>query len=1136
MQVPLRLFSRSLAALALAGFAALAAHAAEKQPAMLMHVCYFQQSPQWQQMFVKEMEAKGYRVQFLEEAEDLTWDLLRQFNVFVTGGFYYDYALRVSPDTVKRWGELLAGFAETGGGVLILSSVGGGYLTEEESEAQWRTLVGSFGLDFLVEQVLDPAHSYRQPRRLQSPFAWTTRITPHAATEGITTVYYPAGAVGYNPGTAPLRPQSDAWQVLVRGMDTAGTRAANWALHATYFYKDLPGSFPSAPPIVAVRDFGKGRVAAMGLHYLPCLLWQGHPLLDDIMLSRGDGQTPSDTGKLLTNLYRWLAEPSLASGQVGGWDGETAMVTEFPPGSLGSDRPFDWSRVRIPETPLSFPGVIGAHSAYSDGAGTVKEWVAAAKTAGLKWIVFTENFERLDQAKWERLVTECKQASSANFWVVPGLEVTDVGGNHWVQFHPNLPWLPPDLLDPTGKRVRVAQNFFFGSRGTGPPTGPCMVGKEGHPAWSLRYLNLFAVCTAEKGKPVDQALEAYLVKQEQEDEVMPMVVNRMFSPAEVGAQNSSVPLTYLYGPDTAAARHWFEEPVWRTGKSYVSAGPRLLCWEAMNGNRASLGSYYLPGTERWRVRLKVQAEAGLKEVRIYDGTQLYARYLPREKEFDLSLEGLHDQSRRLVAIVTDQKGGQLVTPSLLLVDFLGRTQMCSDRNNTMPQVILQDTDGTPYLYPGAVMVDKGRPPSLAIHPSVPYYKVGLPASDGGTSWKGWDLPLQPAILDWSPGAGYYSRTVAPLVGMHFIVQRWDSRHEFLPIEGHLRAILNVTPYLPYRELDLFDMDVRQLALIRRPDDMGLVLLEGCLTAKKAFTLAPDQPMSLPLAVVYATPKPGENDHLLLARPRQAGEGMLLPDPDKPFRYNDALPAGSVFACYPDYVGAQGIVFLDDGYSLQVEASRQGVRAQAYLSLPGRKLAPGDKLPFRLLCVLGGFNAPPESGEFQGLQESLGLTGAPAYRVELTQGTVTGTKLFLDLQAQEGGCLGQIRKTAAETFPCRLPVRVYGLNPNWSTAVYDRQRRELIPFGLMDGVGYTTLDLDRGPADVYVGNLVTCDQSELRLWVVEEGADRVKVTAQNPTGKAITTTVMSGAGYNRVPAFTRAVTVPAGGQVEFVVDG
>lgn len=45
-----------------------------------------------------------------------------------------------------------------------------------------------------------------------------------------------------------------------------------------------------------------------------------------------------------------------------------------------------------------------------------------------------------------------------------------------------------------------------------------------------------------------------------------------------------------------------------------------------------------------------------------------------------------------------------------------------------------------------------------------------------------------------------------------------------------------------------------------------------------------------------------------------------------------------------------------------------------------------------------------------------------------------------------------------------------------------------------------------------------------------------VESHNPTDKRLTPTDNSGKGYNRVPSFAKTVSVPAGGQIEFLIAG
>jgi hypothetical protein len=533
------------------------------------------------------------------------------------------------------------------------------------------------------------------------------------------------------------------------------------------------------------------------------------------------------------------------------------------------------------------------------------------------------------------------------------------------------------------------------------------------------------------------------------------------------------------------------------------------------------------------VRLKAHADAGLKEVRIYDGTELYARYLPPGQDCDLTLDGLHDRSRRLVADVTDQQGGQAVTQCLLIVDFLGRLQMCSDRNNTMPNSIVRGEDGKVIMDVPATMQDKGRWPNLIARPAVDWYYMGLPGWDGGFGWSGFGAAPGVALEGWKREGDYFGRTGSVVVGKDVVIQNWRMDNEYLPVGPQgTGSVINLTPYIPFKALEPYSAEVREVALVKRAHDLSLTVVEGTLRFKRDCVFDPQAAVSLQLGQMWPTPRLGEYDQFAFCQPGIRTIAGLLPPKDTPFTFDGLVPPGSYYALYPCLTGAQGLMVLDEGYSMRVEGAENWVRGYINQDRRGEKIKAGTVLPYRFLCIVGDYDGPATNTEFEWVRESLGITGNPAYEVTAKQGQVKGTRLFLDLQAQEGGFAGLLQKTTTRRLPQRLPIRVYGLNPNWSAAVWDRQRKTLEPFGIGDGVGYASVDLDRGPADVYIGNLATCDQPEMRLWVVEEGPDRVRVVAQNPTDKELTATVKSGTGYERVAAFSQEVTVPAGGQAEF----
>ncbi len=199
-----------------------------------------------------------------------------------------------------------------------------------------------------------------------------------------------------------------------------------------------------------------------------------------MVLSGGDGTTPSDDGKLLVNLYRWLAEPGVQAGGTG--------VPPPPPITFNFQRVLDWDTLTMPSTwrhraiPQKidrqmyydelpdptitgelhyYKALIGLHSAYSDGRGSVAEYAAAPEKAGYSLIAFTETFEKLGGPdRWEALRHDCVKHTSDSFVCLPGIDIADPEGGRYLIFgQPNYPskaWLSEDrLVDKLGEAAVI---------------------------------------------------------------------------------------------------------------------------------------------------------------------------------------------------------------------------------------------------------------------------------------------------------------------------------------------------------------------------------------------------------------------------------------------------------------------------------------------------------------------------------------------------------------------------------------------------------------------------------------------------------------------------------------------------------
>lgn len=131
--------------------------------------------------------------------------------------------------------------------------------------------------------------------------------------------------------------------------------------------------------------------------------------------------------------------------------------------------------------------------------------------------------------------------------------------------------------------------------------------------------------------------------------------------------------------------------------------------------------------------------------------------------------------------------------------------------------------------------------------------------------------------------------------------------------------------------------------------------------------------------------------------------------------------------------------------------------------------------------------------------------------------------MLELDAKDGGFAGTI--SHAE-LAVRLPIRVHGINPNWTAGLVERQQKWWPLVGVLNGAAYTTLDtaVDH---DVWIGNVVACDQPDLVLTLLPDGEDGFEIEAHNPTDREITATVQTVAAFNPGLPVSRRVTVKPG---------
>lgn len=1113
-------------AVAAAAVSALTSQAEEaKKPALLCLVSggrevYGSQDLRPPERVAKELKELGFERGWKVGWDDLTMDYLRQFNAVLLYDICSSAPGKVDPKVEERL-TLLRDYVEHGGGLWLTNSPYNGPKIETLNR-----LLTPWGGRILHELVKDDATLYTlKPPCPQLKFSWTNAITKSPITEGVEGLCYgvdfwePA-----SPNTCPIEVTKD-WQVLVEGMPTAASYKVNPSVSAI----EGPGSIPSSPPLVAVRECGKGRVVLWPMSLVYTLMDGYNWMLEGGIVMDGKALDRRSNGARLTyNLLKWMVEPSVAAGMGG-------FVYKAPPPPAREAEPgfqeIDWTQVK-PVKPLyshAYLGLVGAQTGLSSGKGAPEEFISAAKAAGYQFMVFTENLEKLDEAGWEKLVAACKQASGPDFYAAPGLYYRTVYGAEYITFADFLVYPKKDWLQEVGGTRRLRENncFVRGLSDT-PPIVMVYPHRNPRPLRVNAQFYGFATHTYEAGKLVDESMTSFLELVREGLFLFPMAVHFVRDPAQVAQVRRSGLQTFIRADSPAGIVHSVQgmnqgrNPLGWCKPCFVSSGPELQYFHTDNWGTADLA---IPNNDRHRIQLMAAAPAGIKEVKLFDHTEVFRRFLPGGvKEITLNVDNFHDRQHSYVAQVTDGAGGVALSWGQCTEAQECSADMCGDNWNDMPTGKYGNDAGGGHLRGTECSVNRQTELwtwPLLINQGCNWYAT-LKRS-GRVSRFGWDLSYSlDSVYDgpgW-PGIAYDNRKVLP------------------------------NPDL--------GGEVRTHYFARRPPGPHLWLLEGRIKLRRDTEMK--NTPGLCLAYVSG------GDHLFF--PAKDGREMMIQHPGRPeftFFEDGPLPVGKYVSVLPL---ASAIFPLQEGLTYGIWWHAQSPpKAFVGVGKYGQIMKAGTEITWRL----AGFTATESTGDYpyargyypfmensnvvtEMVCKRMGLTGSPAYEVKPLVGKVESTQLVLRLKAEDNGWRGIITKAQ---LPVPLPVYVSGLNPRWSAGIwykgenvllspewppYDeygfgcwtrnsfvvpRERvDEIQRIGVLEGVACLQVDTEEADRDVFIGNLLVCDNPNLWLTFLRE-PKRVYLEAHNPTDAEIRTRVRPGPGFDLYGAFEKGVTVPPG---------
>lgn len=1064
------------------------------------------------------------------------------YNVAIVGRYLMPRKTKQQREAIMaQLNAALDRFVAAGGGLLCMLPAA--------SDVQADELAEHLGAAYLPLRIADSEDVAVADKKNNQACAYTREVHP-AFADDVRGLWYPT-AMGHALTTRPLRLNPDSnWIVVAQGSTASHTVKLDQIGYGVPGV-DIAG-YESAPPFFAARKAGAGRVAVCGISggyhlFAP----PNFPISRQLMTAGFEGR-PSDLQRLLTNVVQWLAEPSLASGALGGGSTDPEVLRPQAP-RFPVDPPVIWPKREFPPIEEPMTGLIGARTSHSSGRGTPADYIARAKTAGHGFIVFLETFDDLTAESWQALKAECEAASTATFFAVPGYTIRDVVGTHFFQYGYAIDLPLPDLLTEDGRcltphaggtsRNHRVENthlsFIFGELSLRCRRGTYLHGNTPKAVWDCRTTDSFAVVTWESGKLIEDAHSQYPAVMDIGYRLHPVALTFMAGPDEFDAALASgwrntIIEPYAAVPDAVLRKHMAPElERWRYLDEDVALGPRYRfdCWQyglpfqtATNG--PVIRAWTVSVSERdpeWRtpdheipptadlfrldvatfvLRIRVSAEAGLDTVILRDGPTVVRRWrCGGVTDFQCDLDLLHHQQTHLLLEAVDTRGGTAITSDYLTLRRDWCEYYCADRNNPLAIGYEKDEDGMAYGYCGGENLNYNN------------MQWGGVSRSPGRWWYPGDAihpsPRDPVRDEISPFDGGVGVGAA---GLHIKVEmpRLEPPEHGLVIEPSQDL---VSPDVAIGGFICDHGYDRSAPYFFGTDDTGFgmfgVFPTRYVHVRRRVTTFRPKPHALTTVVMkydlsfkrrpaLAEPlfvgwlEPGAQHRL-----HRADGGVLEMPRDLPDGSALAWRFGEAVVSWTD--GARPAIFINDGCDLLL--ARDPGRGIA-VRLPSDRLpTPGAATTLRFIAI-GGTHAHTDPAIVDRALADMGVHGTPAYQLNPEQGEILALRLPVELDA--GNSDGMAFSLPRADLPMPLPLMVHGLNPRWAAFLVDRDAGRMRPLGMLEGVAYAVLDAAECDGHWFIGHPVTAADSRLVLSLVPVEPGRWRLEAHNPTDAHIET--------------------------------
>ena len=1070
---------------------------------------------------ISSLQEKHINIVERKQSDPLSMEMLKQFHevLWIDGMDAPQKVVLVTADSlkdsvqVKKNQKLLADYVKEGGGLFASPSV----QVDEQ-------VMKFYGLELLVGQIRDDAHSYKSGEygsKDYFQYSWTTDVAKHPACEGVKTIFYPTGEICWQDvyTTNVFKFSDPSWITLVKSMEGSSAALGDGSYRNWFPFDKKPQA------VAAVREFGKGRTGALALDtsftfrspFAERGPYEGTTgLIDGIFIEKGDGKIASDGLKLIVGMINWIAEPAEKAG-LGKYDKDkfAAMKAAGP-----DEAQFKWLQTWSPDDGNTwFKVFIGARSSYSDGEGTIAEYAAAAKNAGVSLLLMTETFERLDKSKWRNFLEDCDKASDETTKVSPGLDIPDAHGGRYLLLGTRvLPMAP--ALSADGKTM-LKTNYlclcFPDSLSVAHRTTTSQLPQE-----FLKFFHAISVYTYRNGELVDDSLPAYQFQNIAYSCPMPLAVHETYSPKDIQAEATKGYQT-LVAADNLKNLWWYMglhggSHFWTTPKIQLSAGPLIT--------RIQNGLTIETKPPQAAQGLEIESDAAISEVRVYDNYTLLNRWKPDAKKFAVSsLQNPHSAHiSSMLIMATDSKGRSVISSMNGGGGSGFYTWRCSDRQNWICNGFQNWYTGTELAGFDLQVPCFGTPEGSSLSPDSKFRRGDNMAVRLQFPFAGRMCSMQDAVVD----ERYYDALSNDV--------RYDAKPLWNTSPSRVytaKVRYENFPALAEQDLSLPMRKSVSIELRRQIDPSGNVF--------PVFTSLDSSrtPVKGDMTYAYTDPVTG-------------GEVAGKLEKGKPID----LPRGG---------RAGGLIALCDG--IRVESAG----ANAIVGFAAPKWVNGS-LPAGSSWKAAFTTVPP--AEAESWRKLMGLSGKCPYELSFTQGKLSSLAYVAECKAENYGIAGTVSKALKEDELAALsvttqefshkakypnttsflkkylmPVYVEGVNYNWPAAVlrdgkWDNTEslpepgKDIKQVEVFEGKGIARLDVGR-PGSFYIGNVIISDNQNLRInaghfaYWTDKKCPRLQVN--NPTDSDIDAEVWTSPEVKDKAQGRAKFSIKAGGNLEVILE-